>query len=126
MREVIERKLVNICMNTANANIGLNIPFRPDEVIVREFAYNTTEVSNRCLQLTSNMIQDQIMFVFPAYTSSSHLEHAYSLDNFSQNRIWNFQVQTLPVAGTGAGAENTVSIGQLFFILEFVKYRHHQ
>jgi hypothetical protein len=130
--KVIERKIVNICIpnGSASANVGLNIPFKPDEMIVREFAYNTTEVATtRCLQLATNMVQDQILFVFPAYTNSSHLEHAFILDNFSQNRIWNFSIQVSPDAGTGAGPETTAGggvLGSLFFMLEFVRYESHQ
>ena len=132
MKEIAERKLVNICIpaNSAQINVGINLPFKPDEMIVKEFAYNTTEASQRCLQLATNMVQDQILFVFPASASSSHLEHVFMLDNFPLNRVWNFQVQVTPTAGTGAGELNDAvganRLGSLFFMLEFVRYQNHK
>ncbi len=132
MSRVIERKTVNIAIDmsvatNSTARVGLNIPFQPDEVIVKSFSFTATVAGDtRSYQVGTDMIGDQVLFCFAGGADgSANLEHIFPLNNFSQNRVWTFQVQNLPIAGTGAGTASTTCQGQLMFFLEFVKYARH-
>jgi hypothetical protein len=124
--QIVERKTFNITIrqNTNNSvNVGLNVPFQPDEVIVKHFSFFPNNNVAGLFQVGTNMVADGVLFTFPHGAVSSELSIPFTLYNFSQNRIWNFQIQDLPANGnTGAGVVSATCDGTVSFILEFVKY----
>jgi hypothetical protein len=126
--QVVERKSFNITIRrnaNNNVNVGLNVPFQPDEVIVKHFSFFPNNNIAGLFQVGTDMVADGVLFIFPHGNASctSELSIPFTLHNFSQNRIWNFQIQDLPVNGnTGAGVVSTTCDGTVSFILEFVKY----
>lgn len=127
--QVAERKLVNICMSNNNSNVGLNIPFKPDCMIVRSYSYSgDTVLQNKNYQLSSDIHGDQVLFTFPGCLSTTYLcngtlDLQFDFPNFSQNKIYNFQIQEISTTGTGPGVQSTTANGKLAFMLEFIKYK---
>jgi len=128
--KIEKQQIVNFAIQCANVNTGsipINLQFKPDCVILRQVAYSTAaDASIRTFQLTSDLIQDQIMCVFPSQTFAySPNTHFVMRPGFSSGSV-NFQVQNVPaLASEGIGTGNGTiadADGDLAIIVEFIKY----
>jgi hypothetical protein len=125
MVKVINRKVLNFGMALASGqtkSIGINIEFKPDEVILKQIAYVPSNGEENVYQLSSDLVSENVMCVFPSINLVSVLNIPFTLQNMQQNRVWSFQIQGIPTSGTGPTSANANALGDFGFMLEFVEY----
>lgn len=123
MSIVKNRKVVNICWDANSSksiDVGLNLSFQPDEMIVRQICYYATNSTVHLFQVWSEIVPDQPLFLFPNGSYFQVMESHYMLRDFSLNRNWKFEIQNVP-SGTGPSSQSTTADGKIGMILEFIQ-----
>jgi hypothetical protein len=132
-KHVLQRKLITVLLSTfvdANPtftqtwNVNLLVPFVPDEVIVRQISYNSREAANdNIYMLFSNLVDDQILGIFPSANSTTNLDNHFTLKR-NVNSTYNFQLQRNNDVGVvvGPGILADTAQGVVGVSLEFVQY----
>ena len=137
MQRIVNRQTMNIGIDLSvagnnNFNINMNLRFVPDEVIVRSLIYTNTGAADTTIvgcQVWTNLIDDNILCMFGSGSNQiTQLENHFTMTRKFQAGSVNFQVQVMPTLALGyTGNGNLVTgavQGNLFFLLEFVKYEN--
>ena len=143
--KVVNRQTYNIATDLSvqannNFNVGFNLRFVPDEVIVRSLSYSDVGTNDQeaACQIYCSLIDDQILACFVSGSNyAQNMENYFCIKGrrFQTGSV-NFQIQYVPTAaqrntGTGtltlSAATNPPTLpvvqGQLAFQLEFIKYQ---
>lgn len=110
-------------------NIPLNIPFVPDEVVLRQLTVGTTSNTGTIFQIATNLIDDQVLCSF---IDTGNIVQYLALETrfnvrHQVNSSYILQVQNTPTnittsSGLGPGTVASNVTGAFQIILEFVKY----
>lgn len=132
--KIVNRQVVNIAFSAGvlnPVNIGLNLRFIPDAVILRQSTYSTvtTPSAGNSYQIYCDLILDQILCMFHDLNSMSAPNSTFMIrPNFMSGNV-QFQIQDTPVVtatgsrvGTGPSGLTATGDGAIGLILEFVKY----
>jgi len=104
------RQLVNIAtdLNVNSRNsfyVGLNLRFRPSQMVVRSISYANTgggDATVQACQVWTNLVSDGVLGTFVSgANSTSQCENIFELPSGVQNNLYLFQVQFMPTATQG-------------------------
>jgi len=134
MKQIIERQYVNISNDLTqanNINVGINLRFDADAVIVKHVIYNASDGASSVIQIYTSLTMDNILCSFPNSGSNNipvflQLDIPFILSSRFRQGVINFQYQTPPSTAPFYGPGPLVPIGAntgvVSLLLEFVKY----
>lgn len=129
MSKIQQRSVKNIILTCANGiestfQVSIPLTFKPDEVIVRQLSYSTSVAPiGIMMMLYTNLVDDQIIGVFPEAVCTIRPDTRFFLPNYQLNQTVIFQVQDFVGSGLGPGPVMTIAVGQVGITLEFIKYK---
>jgi hypothetical protein len=120
MPEVKSRKTVFIVHSLENSvewDEMINVPFQPDEVIVRQVTYIHDTAEENSDHIKTNLVNDAALCVFGQSPFSSNPQSVFPIV-MPVSGVFHFEARTF--TGTPSLGHGVIQI-----MLEFVAYRHH-